>query len=157
MDYSCFGYYIFSNEKIMEKLEKYSMFLILITAIVGVLYVAKYYGKNYTDANILKNPFTNAYSWLAIISILSFGRKYLNFNNKFTTYMTKNNFNFYVLHYTIELIIAFILVEYIKFNHFIFNYIILLLGTIIALPIITEIIKRIPIVNKFILGISKNK
>ena len=71
--------------------------------------------------------------------------------------MNKNNFCFYVLHYTIELIIAFILVEYIKLPYFILNYIILLLGIIVALPVITEIIKRIPIVNKFLLGIDKQK
>ena len=69
--------------------------------------------------------------------------------------MNENNFSFYVLHYTIELIIAFILVEYIKFNNFIFNYIVLLLGTTIILPIITGIIKRIPIINKLLLGVSK--
>ena len=68
--------------------------------------------------------------------------------------MNKNNFNFYVLHYTIELIIAFILVEHIKLNTFIFNYILLLLGTIITLPIITQILKSIPIVNKLVLGID---
>jgi hypothetical protein len=70
--------------------------------------------------------------------------------------MNKNNFCFYVLHYTIQIIIAFILVEYIKLPYFILNYIILLIGTIILLPIITEILKRIPIINKLLLG-TKNK
>ena len=69
------------------------------------------------------------------------------FDNNFTKYMNKNNFCFYVLHYTIQIIIAFILVEYIKLPYFILNYIILLIGTIILLPIITEILKRIPIIN----------
>lgn len=68
--------------------------------------------------------------------------------------MNKNNFNFYVLHYTIEIIIAFVLVEYIKVPYFILNYIILLLGTIVFLPIITEILKRIPFINKLLLGVK---
>ena len=68
--------------------------------------------------------------------------------------MNKNNFCFYVLHYTIQIIIAFVLVEYIKLPYFILNYIILLIGTIIVLPIITEILKRIPIINKLLLGIK---
>ena len=54
-------------------------------------------------------------------------------------------------------IIAFVLVEYFKFSHFLFNYIILFIGTIIILPIVTEILKRIPIVNKLLLGVSKRK
>ena len=35
--------------------------------------------------------------------------------------------------------------EYIKFNNFAFNYIILFIGTIVILPIVTEILKRIPV------------
>ena len=71
--------------------------------------------------------------------------------------MNKNNFSFYVLHYTIQIVIAFVLVEYIKFSDFLFNYIILFIGTIIILPIVTEILKRIPIANKLLLGFSKEK
>ena len=53
--------------------------------------------------------------------------------------------------------IAFVLVEYIKLNNFIFNYVILIIGTIIILPIITEILRKIPLANKLLLGISKKK
>ena len=87
------------------------------------------------------------------MSAFGLGKKYLDFENKFTNYMNKNNFSFYVLHYSIQIVIAFILVEYIKLNNFIFNYIILIIGTIILLPLITEILKRIPIVNRLLLGI----
>ena len=104
----------------------------------------------------LTNIFTNIYIWLVILSAFGVGKKFLNFDNNFTKYMNKNNFCFYVLHYTIQIIIAFILVEYIKLPYFILNYIILLIGTIILLPIITEILKRIPIINKLLLG-TKNK
>ena len=93
--------------------------------------------------------------WLVILSAFGLSKKYLNFENKFTNYMKNNNFSFYVLHYTIQIVIAFILVEYIKFDNFVFNYIILLVGTIIILPLMTEILKRIPIVNRLLLGIVK--
>ena len=71
--------------------------------------------------------------------------------------MNKNNFSFYVLHYTVQIVIAFISVKYIKFNNFAFNYIILFIGTIVILPIVTEILKRIPIVNKLPLGVNTKK
>lgn len=152
-----FGYYIFSNDTIIEKLEKISIPMGLITLIMGIVFSIVNYGSNFASDEFLKNIFTNVYLWLVILSVFGISKKFLNFNNKFTNYMSKNNFSFYVLHYTIELIIAFVLVEYIKFNYFILNYIILLIGTIITLPIITEILKRIPIVNKILLGISKKK
>ena len=57
----------------------------------------------------------------------------------------------------IKLFITFVLDEYVKFSNFLFNYIVLFIGTIIILPIVTEILKRIPIVNRLLLGVSKKK
>lgn len=148
------GYYVFSNEIIQEKLKKYSIILIAVSTIMGIIYAYLYYGKNYAESNVLKHWFTNLYLWIAIISIISFGKKYLSFNNKFTTYMTKNNFSFYVLHYEVVLLLGYAVTTYMKLP-FIFNYIIILLSTIIILPALVEIIKRIPIVNSLILGTKK--
>ena len=149
-----FGYYIFSNDTIINKLEKISIPLGIITLIIGIIFSILNYGKDFSSNIFLTNILTNIYLWFTILSFFGIFKKYFNFNNKFTNYMNKNNFNFYVLHYTIELIIAFVLVEHIKLNTFIFNYILLLLGTIIILPIITQILISIPIVNKLVLGID---
>ena len=150
------GYYIFSNDKIIENLEKISIPLGIISFIIGIIFTIMNYGANFGSNEFLTNIFTNIYIWLVILSAFGVGKKFLNFDNNFTKYMNKNNFCFYVLHYTIQIIIAFILVEYIKLPYFILNYIILLIGTIILLPIITKILKRIPIINKLLLG-TKNK
>lgn len=148
------GYYIFYQDKIIEKLEKISIPLGILSFILGIVYTIYYYGSNYTDMSCLKSIFTNVYLYLMILSILGLGKKFLNFSNKFTEYMRKNNFNFYVLHYTIIVILGHLLVQYLNLP-FILNYIIILIGTIIILPIVTEIIKKIPILNKLLLGIYK--
>lgn len=150
-----FGYYIFSNDKIIEKLEKIAVPLGIITLVGGIVFTIFNYGVNFGADEFLKNIFTNIYLWFVILSAFALSKKYLNFNNKFTNYMNKNNFSFYVLHYTIELIIAFALVEYIRLPYFILNYLIILIGTIIVIPIITEILKRIPVINSLLLGIKK--
>ncbi|MBR6949667.1 MAG: acyltransferase family protein, partial [Bacilli bacterium] len=147
------GYYIFSSDKIIKKLESVSILLGITTLIVGIIFTIVNYGTNFGSNEFLTNIFTNIYIWLVILSAFGLGKKYLDFENKFTNYMNKNNFSFYVLHYSIQIVIAFILVEYIKLNNFIFNYIILIIGTIIVLPLITEFLKRIPIVNRLLLGI----
>ena len=149
------GYYVFSNDKIIENLEKISIPLGIITVIFGIVFTIKNYGVNFGSNEFLTSIFTNVYIWLVILSVFGISKKYLDIKNKFTDYMNKNNFSFYVLHYTIQIVISFILVEYIKFDNFIFNYIILILGTIIILPLMTEILKRIPIVNRLLLGIVK--
>ena len=149
-----FGYYIFSNDTVIEKLEKIAVPLGIVTLIIGIIFTIFNSGHNFSSDEFLTNIFTNIYLWFVILSLFGLAKKYLNFNNKFTNYMNKNNFCFYVLHYTIELIIAFILVEYVKLPYFILNYIILLIGTIVIMPIATEILKRIPVINKLLLGIK---
>ena len=151
------GYYIFSDDEIIEKLEKISIPMGIITFIIGITFTIVNYGANFGSNEFLTNIFTNIYIWFVILSAFGLAKKFLDFENKFTKYMNKNNFSFYVLHYTIQIIIAFVLVEYFKFSHFLFNYIILFIGTIIILPIVTEILKRIPIANKLLLGVSKRK
>ena len=70
--------------------------------------------------------------------------------------MTKNNFNIYILHYVVVLLLGYVTVTFLNLP-FILNYIVILIGTIIALPILIEIVKRIPIIRFMVLGISKNK
>ena len=142
---------------IIEKLEKISIQMGIITFIIGITFTIVNYGANFGSNEFLTNIFTNIYIWFVILSAFGLAKKFLDFENKFTKYMNENNFSFYVLHYTIQIIIAFVLVEYFKFSHFLFNYIILFIGTIIILPIVTEILKRIPIANKLLLGVSKRK
>ena len=70
--------------------------------------------------------------------------------------MTKNNFNMYILHYVVVLLLGYVTVTFLNLP-FILNYIVILIGTIIVLPILIEIVKRIPIIRFMVLGISKNK
>lgn len=150
-----FGYYIFSNDNIISKLEKISVPLGSITLIMGVIFTVFMYGSNFGSNEFLTNIFTNIYLWFVILSAFGLAKKYLNFSNRFTRYMTKNTFAFYVLHYTVELVIAFVLVEYIKLKEFFLNYIFVLIGTVVVLPLLTKILYKIPVINTLILGNNK--
>lgn len=59
----------------------------------------------------------------------------------------------YVLHYIVVLLLGYWTVTYLHLP-FIVNYLIILIGTIIILPLLIEIVKRIPILNKLVLGIK---
>lgn len=150
------GYYIFSNEELIEKLSKYSIPLIIVSILCGIAYTIKYYGKNYAEMSVLKNIFTNIYLWVMIIAILGFSKKYLNFSNKFINYMTKNNFAFYALHYSVVVVLGFVVVNYLNLP-FILNYILILIGTIVILPLLTKVISSIPVINTVILGVKKKE
>ena len=151
------GYFVFSHDEVIDKLKKISVPMGILALAVGVSYTVFYYGRNYADSTVLTNFFTNIYLWIAILAILGLGAKYLNFSNKFTVYMTKNNFAFYVLHYTVILFIAYLSTTYLKPSVFAVNYVLMLLGSVTVLPLLIEFLKRIPVLRNVVLGISKKK
>lgn len=150
------GYFVFSHEEVIAKIEKISIPLLVISVVVGILYTIHYYGTNYAAQSCLQSLFSNVYLWIMILAILGIGRRFLNFTNKFSEYMRKNNFSFYVLHYAVEVTLGHLVVTYLHLP-FALNYVFILLGTIIFLPLLTEILKRIPVVRSLILGIYPKK
>lgn len=151
------GYFVFSHDEVIDKLKKIAVPLGIVSFAAGIGYTVYYYGGNYADTKILTSVFTNIYLWIAILAILGIGAKFLNFSNKFAVYMNNNNFAFYVLHYTIILVAAYLSTTYLKPSVFAVNYLIMLLSAVIVMPLLTEVIKRIPVLRKLILGISKQK
>ena len=149
------GYYVFSNDIIIDKLEKIAIPLGCITLAMGIIFTIVNYGANFGASEFLTSLFTNVYLWFVILSAFGIGKRFLNFENRFTRYMNQNNFSFYVLHYPIQIAISFALVECVKADYFICNYIGLIVGTIVVLPIVTEIVKRIPVLNRLVLGNCK--
>ena len=88
------GYYIFSDDEIIEKLEKISIQMGIITFIIGITFTIVNYGANFVSNKFLTNIFTNIYIWFVILSAFGLAKKFLDFENKFTKYMNKNNFSF---------------------------------------------------------------
>jgi hypothetical protein len=146
------GYFVFSHDEVLEKLGKVSIFMGVFAFVIGVLYVVCYYGTNYTADSCLHSLFTNIYLWIMILAILGTGYRFLNFDNRFSDYMTKNNFSFYVLHYTVVAVIGYLTVTYLNLP-FVLYYVIIAIGTVIVLPILVEIIKRIPVIKRLVLGV----
>ncbi len=151
------GYFVFSHDEVIEKLKKIAVPLGIAALAAGIGYTVFYYGKDYTQKAILKGAFTNIYLWLMCLAVLGISARFLNFNNKFTSYMNKNNFAFYVLHYTVLVVSAYLSVTYVKPTVFAVNYIVMIVSSLTILPLLTEIIKRIPVLRKIVLGISKQK
>ena len=77
-----FGYYIFSNDEIINKLEKIANQLAVITLVFGIVFSILNYGVNFGTNEFLTDIFTNIYLWLVVLSAFAMGKKYLNFSNK---------------------------------------------------------------------------
>jgi surface polysaccharide O-acyltransferase-like enzyme len=90
------GYYFLSNERILERLDKYR-FLLLLLAVAGAALT-----------NVYDHVLSEAVSWLALLSVLGLGRHSLNFRSKASAYLSKSSFGVYVFHQFWLVIAAFL-------------------------------------------------
>lgn len=148
------GYYIFSHEEVLEIIEKVRIPMLCLSVIGTVLYLIRYGGSNFTDSDCLQSITTNLYLWIVILAIIGCGRKYFNWETDFTRHMAKSSFGIYVLHYPVLIITGYALHYYSNFPA-IWKYVITLVVEFIMTYIVYELIKRVPVVRYFVLGIKR--
>jgi len=149
------GYIVFSNDEVIDRLEKWWLPLSIAAIGLCVAFVIVFWGQNYSDQSVLGTLLCNAYAWIATLAIFAFMKKWGNFENSFSKFMVKESWGMYIFHYLGVALAAFILAPtslpaWIK-------YIITFIAAFV-LPIpLYEIISRIPVLRWCILGIKKNK
>lgn len=145
------GYYVFSHDNVQEILAKYYLPFLILALLCGVVYTINYFGDNYASSACLKTVFTNLYTWLMILALLGFGKKWLDRKTGFTYYMAPRSFGIYVLHYPVLIIIAYVITTYITLPMWA-NYVVLLLAVAVCVPLFYEIVTRIPVIRLLLLG-----
>jgi surface polysaccharide O-acyltransferase-like enzyme len=93
--YFLLGYFVLSNENVLQKLDDYRFFLLGIAVVSSGV-------SCYFD-----NAFFEAASWLSVLAILGLARHSLNFSNKYTDYLSKFSFGVFIFHQSWIVIAAF--------------------------------------------------
>ncbi|MBQ8927642.1 MAG: acyltransferase [Oscillospiraceae bacterium] len=144
------GYCVFSHESVREKLHR-AWWLIFPACVLGVLVCALYYGENYATYAFLQKPLINLYAWLMVLALLGAGGRFLEFSTPFTAFMTSRSQAYYLLHYTYVSILGYLCAEN-EAIPFAAKYGIVLIGTFVLLVPTTELLRRIPVVRRLLLG-----
>lgn len=97
------GYYVFSNEEVMEKLKK-SAVLLIITALVlcAAFSAINFYwlkGANYADRPVNRTPLFAASAYFGSLAMLGGMARFGDFSSPFTRWMSSKSFGLYVFHY----------------------------------------------------------
>lgn len=113
------GYYIFSNDYIINKLEKYKLIFLCIglTATISNVYMFIWTNTQHTLPNIIAKYISE---WFMINAMLGTGKRYLDFNGKISKYISKRSYTFYIFHF-----IWIVLFQYLLFNIYSSNIILL--------------------------------
>lgn len=93
------GYFVFSHEEVTRRLQKHFVWMLLAALVLGVVFCAVNFGKNYADAPINRTILFTGYAWFASLAILGGASRYLDFETPFTRWMAGHSFGLYVFHY----------------------------------------------------------
>lgn len=145
------GYYVFSHEEVTDRLARIRIPLLAAALACGAAYVLRYFGENYTALSCLTGFFTNFYTWLMILALLGCFKAWFPEENKISAYMRKRSFGFYVLHYPIIVLTAYLLTTYLKLP-MLCNYLALLGAAAVLTPAAYECVGRIPLIRVLLLG-----
>lgn len=150
------GYFIFSHEEVQIAVEKIHIYTLIIAIVLGIAFSLSYFGESYSSQECLTSFLANCYLWAAVLAILGCARKWWNNTSTFATYMTKNSFGFYIMHYLVVQIACYSLYHYTSFPkalNYLFALVIEFAGTIL----LYELFRRVPVIRYLVLGIKINK
>ncbi len=150
------GYYVFSNDSVIDTLKKYLPIITLLACFLGTSHCFTSYGKDILSAPINRSLLRCSFSWVACLFIFGFFSKYLNVDNKFTSWMTKRSFGIYLFHYFGVALAVICLKGHTELPVFAIYAITILSGFIVGLAL-NAIIPRIPFFRWCIMGISAKK
>ena len=145
-----FGYYILSEESLLQKLKQYQFVSLAICILSGSLYTYLYCFENLRS--IWMTGLYIFFGWMGIITLLGIGQSKLNVHNRLSDYLTHASFPVYILHMPILVVAGFFVLKLPVGVAGQFSLIVLI--SFILTFLIYEIIKRI-LVLRFFLGMSK--
>ena len=100
------GYYVLSNELIIEKLEKNIKWLGGLCMIGTIVSVTIYYKYAYYG-----DLWVNFIGWISILCLLILGKRFLNRKTGFTEYFNNASYPIYILHQSILVALAYYVVQ----------------------------------------------
>ena len=97
------GYYVFSNDEVMEKVKKSAPALIAAGVVLCVVFAVRYFiiggGMNYADVPVNRGALYAAAAYYGALAMLAGMARYGDFRSSFTTWMSGKSFGLYMFHY----------------------------------------------------------
>ena len=154
------GYYVFSNDEVIEKLKKYAVLFVMAGASLCIAFsVLNFWvrgGANYADRPVNIGPLYAACSYFGSLAMLAGFARFGDINNRFTEWMSKRSFGLYIFHYLGISSMALIFAKPALLPAPLCYIISLIAGFVFGYGLY-EIISRIPFYRWAVLGIRKEK
>ncbi len=93
------GYFVFSHDQVMERLEKWRWILLPAALVLGIVFVIKFWGAPYAEHAVLDTFLCNLYAWTAVLAIFACMKRWGGFENSFSRWMARKSWGLYLFHY----------------------------------------------------------
>lgn len=92
------GYYLMSDDKAIEKAERYRFISLAVGIVAAVLnvYMFIWSGKDFGVINVIAKAFAE---WFMILALIGIGKNKLDFKGKVSTYMSQRSFPYFSIHF----------------------------------------------------------
>ncbi|WP_027208049.1 acyltransferase family protein [Butyrivibrio fibrisolvens] len=104
------GYFVFSNDEVIEKLKKIAVPLIVAAVAICVVFAVMNFGDNYADKPINRGFLYALDAYVGSLAMLAGMARFGDFSGSFSKWMSAHSFGLYVFHYlgisSVALIIA---------------------------------------------------
>ena len=148
------GYYIFSRDEVQETLGKAWIPLMAAAVISGTILTVTTFGQNNTVPQYMSTPLNCLYGWLMCLAMMGWFKAKFDKTNAFAGYMTCSSFGLYIVHYLVIASFGYMMKVYTQLPPAAM-YAILTVAVFTLSPLLYEIIRRIPVVNWCVLGVSR--
>lgn len=150
------GYFVFSDDKVQDRLAKAWIPLLAIAVISGTILVITTFGENNTTPQYMGSPLNCIYGWLMCLAMMGWFKACFDRTNRFASYMTRSSFGLYIVHYLVVACFGYMMKVHTQLPP-IAMYLILTVAVFTLSPLLYEIIKRIPFVRWCVLGEKKQR
>ena len=145
------GYYIFSEDKHMDRIVRYRHLFLVIMLIFDATNIYLFLWAKQAN-EILSTIAMYSTCWFGILALLGFGKSKFNQRNRITRYLSSRSYLIYIFHFLWVILIQFYLSKISEKT--IVLYVFTILGSFLMTLITSEIVRRIPFLLAFF-GIKK--
>ena len=149
------GYYVLSHDEVIEVLKKWSLILLAVSVVLGIMFCINYFGDNYADKPVNRSVLFVTYGYFMCLAVIGCFARYFDFANAFTKWMSLRSFGLYVFHYLGVSSVGLYLAKPGIISAPV-AYILSLVAGFAGAYILYEIISRIPVYRWAVLGIKKD-
>jgi len=144
-----FGYFVFSNDKVINTLVRFRFLTLALGVVAGIVdvYMFIWSGKDFGVANTIAKAISE---WFWILAWIGIGQRRLEFGGKVSAYLSKRAFLFFSLHFVWTVLFQYWFSGILETNVALL-YIVPILCAYVATFACTEMCYRIPVL-RFLMG-----